>query len=298
MQNDEISLILLENALNDKKLTIDAIINILKFKSVVDLTSLHDESLDNNILTLVFKSEKLWSTKVKYIEQQVGFNLDSYIHFFDDNPLKLFLELGNIIFFIQKCFKLLTYCIYNGVDDYKEDVMNLIYKCSKSGIIGLVAALGYINKYQDHNLIDYFYYDYADHLNDDAQSSSDIWTKNWKHMIYDHNIMINIFRQNFYFKCYDLYAYCYYSKNSIVLLSNRYKKSNDYKSKISGIILKYYIEPLIKALKINLFVKVDLYLKKNLIYAYTFLTTEDKKKLLNMEIFIKYCKKNYLVFSI
>ena len=307
-----------ENALNKKEISVDMMINILKYMDIVKLFKL---SLELNhkkypLLCGILASDKLWVTKVKFIEDQVKFSLDTYIkisnndnNISDTSKYYNFLsELYNNIIVFIKAIDIWTHNCMREEEKYDCDrddlfdniVSDIMFYISENGFIGLILAMGYANPVLCNNnfsknlflqCISYRYErcaltPYNIHIGKHKYNTlynGGLWKRYFTHMEFDHNLTIKICGKDEDGYNFDYYTrmcrFSGFSQNIIQLITDEINNNNndDYSGdNVSEFILSDFIMEIIDIINIINNLEFKKHLIDNLLYAYSKLNDSDK----------------------
>jgi hypothetical protein len=229
----------LERSLSDNIITVDIVINVLKYMEIVKLVTLKGKLpiCKYPLISKILLCEKLWTAKIKYIEQKVGFNLLNYVKMKNYTHSEFIATLSHNIVLFNKAMHLNNYDHnYINKDVYIRDIISsMIYRVSENGVLGLILTLGYGDSY-DSPLTYYMfnkYYKkyYTMNYRMNYIYRRGIWKNNFEHMQFDHNLILNFLDMSNL--DIDLYHYiilftCFSEKSLIPMIKHK-KSSHIYK---------------------------------------------------------------------
>lgn len=240
-KKEEYSTASLEQALNQKTLTVDTVINILKYFEVDDLVPLYFSTESMAHMSKIMENIKLWQAKRRVLEQQVGFDLSSYVNLNSEKSERLFIfDLAEAIVSIKKMIEF-EKSARSSSSSCVHITETIFFQVSQSGLIGLVFALGYLNEFRDDltHTVDYFggLYDiayegtYEDVITVSIKSGSyntELWKKNYDHLCFDRMLAIKTLKHQHIGRTNVVCAFSGYAREMVDFMVEKFMDTDIY----------------------------------------------------------------------
>ena len=134
----------LEKALGEKKLTVGEVIEKLKSVEPVMLVNLKIGAKTHPHLNQIMDGVELWRNQVEFLENKVGFHLDSYLDLYgSDYRIFIYALADNIQVFNAAINMLESNPSFKHEDWWHELMAELMFYIAENGMIGLILELDY-----------------------------------------------------------------------------------------------------------------------------------------------------------